>query len=453
MIKKSLKKNDKLIKEWLITVPANDLEEQIKVELINEIQPKAKVQGFRQGHTPIDILDKHYGERAMYNVLNKVIQENIQQIYKEEDYSIAISPDVSFKSQPVRKKEVCVSITFTLKPIIPEIKYSKFSFSVSECELSADEKKEEMNRFLKRFGKDVLVGDENHKVENGDVVEIDFIGKIDGVPFEGGAAKGYKLEIGSKSFIDNFEDQILSHKKGDSFDVSVKFPDGYHAKDLSGKPAVFSINLNNIYRKELPELNDEFAKTMNFESVAKMEEMILNNAVNSLNKQAKNLIKKQVLDAIIEKYDFEIPETIVEREIVERMNNEKKKLADHVHDENCKHDKHSDFNEKAFRKENTTQIEKSYRAFYFIDSVAKEQKIEVSKEEVQQVAIQEAIRSGADFKEIMNRIEKDEGLLNYISFSLKEDRVFEYVYGQINKDVKKLSMKKMQEFLMQQSSK
>ena len=430
------KKIDKLSFQWKVRIPSDVVDDEIQNQL-KEIQGRVKIDGFRVGHAPLDVIDKKYGEDVLYRAANALINRSINETIKEENYKLAIAPEVSLKNDIKRGEEIECGIKFVLKPEIPDIKYDKVEFDVCELELSQKDKDEEIENFRKKMAKQKLVEGEK-AVENGDMVDIDFVGRTasDNVEFAGGSAKGYKLEIGSHSFIEGFEEQILGHKKGDEFEVNVKFPENYHA-DLKGKEAIFKIKINDVYSKELPELNDEFAKSLGFENMQKIESLLFDNLKNVYESNLKNMIKGEVFEAIIEKNKFDLPESILEKEIEERTQEEKVQA-----EKNGKK-----FDEKTEKKRIEEGITKSYASFYLTDGIAEKNGIKVSKEDVEQVATQDAIRNGMDIKEVLERLKTDDKMYNYISFTIKEAKVFEFVYDKIKKNVKKLDKKAFEKFL------
>ena len=440
--KKLDKKIDKLTNQWKITISKESVEEEIENQL-KKIQARVHVDGFRTGKAPIDVIDKKYGEDALYRAINTLIRNSINEIVKDENYKLAMQPEVSIKSELKRGIDIVITAKCVIKPNIPEIKYDKIEVDTYELNLSEEDKKNEIENFRNKMAKQKLV--EGVKaVENGDMVDIDFVGKTakDGVEFQGGNAKGYKLEIGSHSFIEGFEEQIIGHKKGDHFDINVKFPKDYHASNLAGQETIFSITINEVYTRDLPELNDEFAKALGFEGFDKIKELLFSNLKNIYETNAKQLIKDEVFNALIEKNKVDLPESIIEKEIEDRLESEKEKNKDN-----------KKWNEKDAKKKIEDGIRKSYSSFYLTDGIAEKNAIEVSDDEIKQIASQDAIRNGLDVKEVLSKIEKDEKTKNFIYFTIKEAKVFDFIYEQIKKNVKKLDKKGFEKMLEEERKK
>ena len=437
--KKIDKKIDKLSNLWKITINEDAIEEEIKKQL-NRIQAQVHLDGFRAGKAPLDVVEKKYGEDAFFRAVNSLVRNSISEIVEEEKYKLAMQPEVSFSGEIKRHEDIVVHVTFVQKPEIPDIKYDKIEVDSYELELSEKDKEEELENFRGKMGTPKLVEGEK-AVEKGDIVDIDFTGRTasDNVEFSGGSAKGFKLEIGSKSFIDGFEDQIIGHKKGESFEIKVKFPDPYPTAELAGKDAIFAIVLNDVYTKELPELNDDYAKKLGFENIDKLKELLFGNLKNVYESNLKNMLKGNIFDKIIEKNKFDLPESVIEKELNDLLDREKE-----AHKDDKK------WNEKDAKKSIEERLHRSYSSFYLTDGIADKNDIKITDDEIKQVAVQDAIRNGMDTKEVLERLEKDDKLKNYIYFTIKEAKVFEFIFDNVKKNVKKLDKKAFEKVLEEQ---
>ena len=354
-----------------------------------------------------------------------------------------MQPEVSFTGEIKRKEDVAVNVKITKKPEVPDVKYEKVEIDVAELVMSEEDKQAELEGFRRQMAKQKLVEGEK-KVENGDMVDIDFVGKKaeDNSEFPGGNAKGYKLEIGSNSFVKGFEEQIIGHKKGETFDIKVKFPDEYYAEELKGQDAVFTITINDVYTKELPELDDKFAKGLGFENIEKIKDLLFGNVKSILEANMKNLLKDRIFTAIIEKNKFDLPESVIEKEIEERFNIEKEHNKDN-----------KKWNEKDAKKKIEENMHKSYASFYLTDSIAEKNAIDVGEDEIKQVATQDAIRQGMDINDVLDKVEKDEKTKNYLYFTIKEAKVFDFIFEKIKKNVKKLDKKAFEKYLEEERKK
>ena len=437
--KKLSKKNDKLSFSWTIKIPSECIEEEI-AEQLKKIQARVHIDGFRQGKAPLDVVDKRYGEDALYRAVNTLARNAMNEIINDEKYKLALAPEIGFTSEVKRKEDLSITATFVLKPEIPEIKFEKIEVDTCELELSEADKKAEEDAFLNRMATLKLVED-MRPVANGDTVDIDFVGKTadDGVEFAGGNAKGYKLEVGSHSFIDGFEEQLIGHKKGETFDINVQFPKDYFANELKDKKVIFTITINDLYEKQLPELNDEYAKKIGFENAGKIRELLFSNLKNVYEANMKNLLKGKIFNLIIEKNKFDLPESVISREIDDKVEEQKVDFE--------KKNPGKKFDEKSTRKKVEENLHKSYASFYLTDGLANKNAIEVSDEEINQFVAQDAMRAGMDVKSVMEKLKNDEKMKNYVYFTIKEAKVFEFIFQKIKKNVKKLDKKAFEEYL------
>ena len=448
---KMIKKIDNLTQEWSITIDKAEIEKSIGDEL-RKIQAKVHIDGYRKGHVPENVLRKHYGEDALRRACTVEIGKAVDKIVADEGFDLAFRPEVAIKDPFEFDKDVSVNVKFILKPKMPKkFDFDKITIDAYQLEMSDADKQEEVERFrIKTATSEVAEAD--HVVANTDLVDIDFVGKtMDGVEFDGGSAKGYKLEIGSKAFIDGFEEQIIGHKKGDTFDIKVKFPDVYHVSNLAGKDAIFTITINDIFVKKLPELTDEFAKQIGFENMEAVRNLLFQNLKNICESQMKVYQKERLFDAVIEKNKFELSDAFIERETEARLQEFKEQLDKTSDDKDGKNKEK--FDEKATRAKIEVNLRKNYSVYYLIDHLAKVNDIKVSEDEIIQTVTQDAIRGGFDINKAISDVKKDEKLYNYVAFAVQEAKIFEFVYGNVNKNIIKLDRKAFEKCLEEERKK
>ena len=441
---KKIKQIDRLTQEWSINVDKEDINKTVEEEL-KKIQARVHLDGYRKGHAPVDVLKKQYGDEVLRRACAIEVGKVSDNIIKEENFNLAFRPEVLLKDDFEFDKDINVVVRFTLKPNIKKLDYSKINIDAYELELSEEDKQEEMDRFKGKMAKHELCKEEKI-IEKGDLVDIDFVGKTepDMVEFPYGSAKGYKLEIGSKAFVDGFEEQIIGHKKGEIFDIKVQFPEVYHSTDLAGKKAIFTITINDVYIKKIPEMNDEFAKGLGFENMEKVRELLFQNLKNVYESQMKGLIKEKLFDSVILQNKFDLPETFIEREAVQRLDEAKEKFEKEHENDEKEGKKKEKFDEKKMKEKIIQNLNLSYSVFYLVDYIAREQSIKVSEDEIKQTVTQDAIRGGLDIQKSLDEVAKDEKLHNYVAFSIQEAKVFEYVYNQVNKNIKKVNRKEFE---------
>ncbi len=285
----------------------------------NKNQKHFNIKGFRKGKVPKHIIEKTYGVEVFYDdALNFVLQDAYALAAEESKLEIVSKPEIDVISVSKEEGATFTAVVYTK----PEAKVS--DYKGLECEkpsstVNKDDIEEYLNREREKHSRINSVKD--RAVKNGDLVNIDFEGFIDGVAFEGGKGEKYDLEIGSKTFIDNFEDQIVGKNIGDEFDVNVTFPAEYGKEELASKPAVFKVKINEINEKILPELNDEFVQdTTEFETLKDYKKEIKSKLTSIKKDEADKKMKETVLEALIQKVEVEIPEAMIELEIDHKIN-------------------------------------------------------------------------------------------------------------------------------------
>ena len=267
-------------------------------EAFVETRKKITVPGFRKGRVPRQIFNQMYGEESLYqDALNKVLPDAYSAAVKETGIKPVDQPSIDIKSM-----EKGQPWTLTAEVAVePEVKLGDYKglevpeqdTTVSDADVDSEiEKKRQQQAEL-------VLKDEDQAAANGDTVVIDYEGSVDGEKFDGGSANNYSLELGSGSFIPGFEDQLVGHKSGDDVDVKVTFPEDYHAKELAGKDALFKVKVHEIKEKQLPELDDDFAKDVD-EDVDTLDEL-KDKTRKQLQEQKDNQAKGAIEDAAIEK--------------------------------------------------------------------------------------------------------------------------------------------------------
>lgn len=287
-------------------------------ELRNSIIDKfknVKVDGFRKGHVPMDVIEKTFEKEINEEILNEVLKKEYFELIQSE--KIKPIHELQIKNLQINKDFIEIKAEVAVFPEFELPQYKGLNIELDKVEVSDEEVNHELEHMLensKTFEKN-----DDKVAEMGDVAIIDFEGFVDGVAFEGGKAENYRLELGSKSFIDTFEEQIVSHKVGDEFDVNVKFPEQYHAENLKGKDAVFKIKLNSIEVAKKAELNDEFAKKYGSENLEELKNNIKGRILESKENNAKTEKLNKIIKSLLDSVSFEIPEVLVENQIQDQI--------------------------------------------------------------------------------------------------------------------------------------
>ena len=370
----------------------------------------AKVDGFRKGHVPADVLEKKFKKEIEGEILNHIISEEYRKAVEENN----LSPIADIKLEKYENNEDNVEVVFTI-PVLPEINLGDYkSVKVEKEALDVNDEKvnAEIEIMRSNAGKLKEVADDE-AAKDKDVTNINFEGFIDGEAFDGGKAEGFDLTLGSKSFIDTFEDQIIGHKKGDEFDVNVTFPEEYHAENLKGKPAVFKVKVNSIKRKEEAELNEDLAKELGYDSVEDLKAKTKENLTKREETRIENEYKGKVVDAVVEGVNFEIPEAIVEREIQFQIN----RFAQQLQMQGMSLNQYFEMtgqNIEKMRESIKESAEKSVKRDLVLNEIAKVEKVEATEEEVNAELDRTAIMYGMDREGLIAEVKKSGNYARFI---------------------------------------
>lgn len=308
-----------------IEVPAEDLEKALQ-NAYNKNKGKLSIPGFRKGKAPRNMVEKMYGAGIFYeDAANELISAEYPKAAKESKLDIVAQPEIDI-TQIEKGKSFIFTALVTLKPDVELGTYKGVEIEKVETELEADAVDKEIEKVREQQSR--LVSVEDRAVMDKDQAVIDFEGFIDGEAFEGGKGEDYPLTIGSHSFIDNFEDQIIGKNIGDEFDVNVTFPEDYQKEELAGKPAVFKVKVKEIKVKELPELNDEFASEISdFETLAEYKEDLQKKLAEAKEKDAKAEKQKRAVDAVVKEAKMDIPDAMVSSQVNNMMRNYAQNLS------------------------------------------------------------------------------------------------------------------------------
>ena len=342
---------------------------------------KYAIPGFRKGKAPRHMIEKMYGSDIFhYDAVNDLFPEAYEAAVKEAKIDVVGRPDPEVVSMS-EADGVVLKVKVAVKPEVELGEYAgltvtKEAKNVNEADVDAEVKRmqDRNGRLLTREG----------AAENGDTVDIDFEGFVDGKAFEGGKAEHYSLVLGSGSFIPGFEDQVVGHSAGEEFDVNVKFPEEYGAAELAGKDATFKIKLHEVKYKELPALDDDFAKDVSeYDTLDELKDSIRNNIRTNLDKQAEQKVENDLMDQVIANMKADIPDAMVDSRIDElvqdfeyRISQQGLKLADYL--------KYMGMNIEQFRAQFKEQADKQVKMRLAMEAIVAKEGITASDEEFEE---------------------------------------------------------------------
>lgn len=390
-----------------IEVSAEEVEKAIQAAYLKE-KGKISIPGFRKGKVPRNMIEKMYGAAVFYeDAANTLIQENYPSAVEESGVDIVSRPTID-----VVQIESGKPFIFTAEVAVrPEVKLGKYlgvQVTKIDTSVSDEEVAEALEKERNNNARTVSVTD--RAVAMGDTAVIDFEGFVDGVAFEGGKGENHSLEIGSHSFIDTFEDQLVGKNVGDEVDVNVTFPEQYHAADLAGKPALFKVKINEIKAKELPELDDEFAQDVSeFDTLAEYKEDVKKRLVEQKENEAKRTKEDEAIQKIIDKSTMEIPEAMIQTQCENMVND----FAQRIAQSGLSMEQYMQFSGltvdklmEQVRPEAETRIKSSL----VLEQIAKEENIEVSDADIDAEVEKMAATYGMEadkLKEYMGDAEKE----------------------------------------------
>ena len=385
---------------------------------------KFAINGFRKGKAPKSVIENVYGKGVFFeDALNILFSENYNTVIEKnaKKFTVVGDPDVSVED--ITDEGVTL---VAIVPVKPEVKISaytgmkikQYAYTVQDEEIDA-----ELNRVLDRNARKVEVTD--RAAQNGDIANIDFVGTVDGVKFDGGEAEGFDLTLGSGQFIPGFEDQVVGMNIGEKKDVNVTFPENYQAENLKGKAAVFAVTLNSLQGKELPELTDEFIKdATGSETVAAYKEKTKDRLVKQAEKRANDATENSILEAIAANAEAEIPQAMIEREIDGLV----QKFEYQLMYQGLKLQDYLDFLKVTmadFRKNYEESAKKNVMNQLIISQIIKDEKIEATDEEVDAKVAEQAASVSKETEEYKKGM--DPRQFDYIRSDIVITKLFDFL--------------------------
>ena len=403
-----VEKLEKNMAKLTIEVPAEEFDAAIK-NAYNKNKNKFSIPGFRKGKAPLAMLEKMYGAGIFYeDAANEVIDASYPKAAEESKEEIVSTPEIKV-TQIEKGKAFIYEATVALKPEVTLGEYKGVEVKKAEAVVTDEDVENELTAARKKNGR--LIDVEDGAIEDGDNTIIDFTGYIDDKTFDGGAGTDYPLVIGSHSFIEGFEDQLIGKKKGETCDVNVTFPAEYHADELAGKPAKFVVTIKEVKRNELPELNDEFASEVSdFDTLDEYKADIRKKLQEKKEQDAKVENENNVIEKVVENAQMELPQPMVDtpaREMVEnyarRLQSQGLNINDYM--------KYTGMTPEKLMEQMRPEAEKRIKTRLVLEKVVEVENVEVSDEKLDE-QINEIAASykldGAKLKEMMGEREKEQ---------------------------------------------
>ena len=404
-----------------VTIEAEKFDEAIKKVYFKSAK-YFNIPGFRKGKAPMNIVEKYYGKEIFYeDAFNEVVPEELEKAVEENKLEVVSRPDIDV-TQIGKGQDLIFTAVFQTKPEAELGKYKGVEIKKIEYKVTDEDVEHELGHMQEHNSR--LISVEDRPVEKGDIANINFEGFVDGVAFEGGKAENHDLEIGSNTFIPGFEDQIIGMKIDEEKDIQVKFPDEYFSKDLAGKDATFKVKVNEIKKKELPTLDDEFAKDVSeFDTLKELKESIKEKQQKQNDERAKYETQDAVIKAVCENVKVDIPSGMIETETENMLKDMEQRLSY----QGLKLDQYLQMMGKTkeeMQKEYEPQAVEAIKSRLAIEAVIKAEKIEVADIDVDEKIKEMAKNYGRENDE---EFLKNENVRNYIKQGLESEKALEFL--------------------------
>lgn len=426
-------KSEGLSKELEVTVPANDIAVQ-RTARLEEVGKTVKLDGFRPGKVPMNILEKKYGRAVMGEVLESVVTKTSAEALKENKIRPAMQPNIEVKEFDEGK-----DLIYTMKvDILPDfdvvdtkgIKIEKKVAKIEEAEID-----EALTKIAAHHKGSKKIEDDRAS-KSGDTVMIDFAGrtKDDDVEHDGMKAEGHKLELGSNQFIPGFEDQLVGQKVGSKIEVNVTFPENYGAPDLAGREAIFDVTIHEIHETAEAEINDEFATTLGFDDEKALRDAVKHQLSTDYEMQTRQNMKRQLLDYLDDKHSFEIPQGMLDAELqgITQQIEEERKLSEEAEDLSDEE-----------KEELTTIAERRVRLGLVIAEIGSANKVQVNDQDLQRAVIAEAQKYPGQEKQFFDFYQGNQQAQEGMRAGLFEDKVVDFLFEQADVTEKEVSIEEL----------
>ena len=425
-------KNDGLKRAFEIIIDAQTIADNV-TKKIKEIGENAALPGFRKGKAPESFLRQRYEKAALGEVIDTLVQQETSKTMADRSLRPAMRPKIEITSFDEGK-----DLAFTLEmEVLPEIVPTDFS-KISLEKLVTQAPAEEVEKALERLASARMESEpvtEDRAAKKGDIAVIDFEGSVDGKKFPGGKGTDYSLELGSNTFIPGFEDQIVGHKKGDSFDVNVPFPKEYHAKELAGKDAVFAVTVKELRARKPAVMDDKFAESFGKKTMDELKAAIKDELSREYEAVAMNHLKRSLLDVLSDTHDFPVPESMLNMEFDAIWKQiEAAKKNDRLDEE----DKGKSDDE--LKEEYKAIAERRVRLGLLLAEIGTLNKIEVTDADLNRAILAEARNFPGQEKAVFDFYAKHPEMLDRLRAPMFEEKVVDFILKAVKLAEKEVSV-------------
>lgn len=413
-----------LSRMYKVSVPKADLQKRYD-DRIEEIRPQMNLKGFRPGKVPASHVKKMFGKDIMGEVVQALVQETSQKAIEDSDVRPAGQPEMHMESDMEKvlsgDEDLAYHMHVDIMPEFEPVDVTKLTITKPVAEINDEELDARLSQIAEanpQYKKRAKTA----KARTDDAVVIDFLGKLDGEPFEGGAAEEHTLVIGSNTFIPGFEEQLVGVKAGDETEVNVTFPENYQAENLAGKDAVFEIKVHEVREAKTPAIDDEFAKGLGLDDLDKLKELVTDQIKNEFSGASRAKAKRSLLDLLDEKHDFELPPKMVEQEFNQIWQQLQAEM-----DAGRTADEDKDKSEDELKEEYNKIAQRRVRLGLVLAEIGRVAEIQISEQEVQQALISEARNFPGQERQVIEFFQKDPNAMAQLRAPIYEDKVVDHI--------------------------
>ncbi|MHA7872418.1 MAG: trigger factor [Hyphococcus sp.] len=427
-----------LDRRFTVKVPASELDEKL-VARLEEIKGQVHLKGFRKGKAPVSFLKKMYGKGMMGEIVQEIVQETAQKAFTDRDLKPASAPHPHFHSDMedviAGKADLEYDVHAEILPDFEPMDVATLKLTRPVAEIPEEDIQEALQRIADQQTT-YKPRKETQKSKKGDMLTIDYLGRIDGEAFDGGEGEKVDIVLGSDTFIPGFEKQLTGSKAGEDVEVKVTFPEDYGAKDLAGKDAVFEVNVIEVKEPETVEIDDELAKKMGVDTLDDLKARLQERLESEYKQLSRAHVKRALLDKLDDAHDFDLPQGMVDTEF-DQIWRQVESAGRDEEDEGKSEDE---------LKEEYRQIaERRVRLGLVLAEIGKRADVQVPKEDLQREMINMARAYPGKEKEILEFYQQNPAALEQVRAPLFEERVVDYILERAEVKDKKVSKEKLME--------
>jgi len=412
-------KTEGLKRGFNIVVPAAAIEEKVTARLV-EVGKSANIPGFRPGKIPMPVLSQRYKPAVMGEVLEAMVNESTAFVVKERELRPAVQPDIQIVTFE-DGKDLEFTVDMEVLPVIEIGDLSTISLERKKASAPDADVDKALDNLAKHHAVPTPIA-RKRKAKEGDIVTIDFLGKLDGVPFPGGEGKDFDLQLGSGTFIPGFEEQLIGAKPEEDVEVNVSFPEQYHAEDLAGKAVVFECTVKAIKTLEVPEIDDELAKKEGLDDLNALKEVLRGQIEGELSNVTRQNLKRDLLDALDEMHKFEVPEVMVNGEFDAIWRNLEEAKSNGTLDPSD-----VEKSEDALKEEYRAIAERRVRLGLLLAEVGNKNNVQVGKEDLQKAIFEQAKQFPGQEREVFEYFSKTPQALEQLQAPLFEEKTVDFI--------------------------